>query len=359
MGLATMGSWKKQSISTAALALALSASLLCAHARAEGQDAFFVNTDQKNRKASDDSMKSSTTYAMSALMDLASLKIPAAVNNGMTAYGKYRNSETLDKLGDLNQARAASMASVGNGTGSGKLERTKTSFRRIGTGFLHEQGPAAEVAAEFEKRSGMSRDKFMQHLSSVSEKKISRSDPQLVDKVFTRFEGFIADIPNPEFKGNLQKAVNMVPSTVRTGLIGKAVAKFASVVSAANAGGSSTVSDVSAADLGSSGNGAQAAAKPDAAAGAGGLSGADGAAAAGEGDANRAVASADGNLVPTLGTPLHELPRADADGAANPLGNIVQAAITSQGQAKEATIFQQVSRVYRNMAGFFREGGNK
>lgn len=346
-----MGMGKHHKLKASAAAFGFVAALTCAqsYAAGTGQDQFFVNTDQKNRVASDDSMKSSTTFAMSALMDLASLKIPAAVNNGMTAYGKYRNSETLDKLGDLNQARAASMASIGNGTGSGKIEKTQTSFRRLGTGFLRE-GPAAEVAAEFEKRSGMTREKFMQHLSSVSEKKISRNDPQLVDKVLTRFEGFIADIPNPEFKGNLQKAVNMVPSTVRTGLIGKAVAKFASVVSAANAS-SSTVSDVSAADLGAAGAAATAAAPAPAAASASGLGGSD--AESGSG-ASRAVAAADGNVVPTLGTSLTELPNSrGSDGAANPLGNIVQAAITSQGQAKDITIFQQVSRVYRNMTGYF------
>ncbi|RZA09395.1 MAG: hypothetical protein EOP11_01825 [Proteobacteria bacterium] len=308
----------------------------------------YINTDAKNRTGSDQSMQSSSTFAMSALMDLASFKIPAAVNNGMTAYGKYRNSETLDKLGDMNQANAASMASVGNGTGAGKLVKTQTSFRRIGTSFMKE-GPAAEVAKEFEKRSGMSREKFMQHLSAVSEKKISRNDPQLVDKVLTRFEGFIADVPNAEFKGNLQKAVNMVPATVRTGLIGKAVAKFASVVSASNAN-TAPVSDISAADLASAGSAN--APKPDAAEGKAAEATLAGASAAADAN-NRAVAT-DANQVPALGTSLAEVPGSrKGEDDANPLGNIVQAAITSQGQAKDVTIFQQVSRVYKNMAGFF------
>lgn len=332
-----------------ATAIAIALGLLSAPGAfaAGDQKDFFMTTDTKNRKASDDSMQVSTTYAMTALMDLASFKIPSAVNNGMTAYGKYRNSETLDRLGDENVRRAASMGSVGTGDPSLSTVKTQTSFRRLDASFLR-TGEAGKVAAEFEKRSGMPREKFLEHMSAISEKKISRYDPQMVDKVLGRFEGFINEIPNPEFRGNLQKAVNMVPSSARTGLIGKAVAKFANLMSVASGGASAGDSGVSAGVAAVPTTGGEAPAT-DAAAAAEAL-----AAVAGVEDA-RAPASTEGSNVPTLGASLNEIPvPAGSDKAANPLGSVVQAAITSsQGQAQDQTIFQQVSRVYRGMAGYF------
>jgi hypothetical protein len=326
---------------TAPLA-ACAALLLSASAMGETQKELFNVNNATNNKGSDQSMQVSTTYAMSALMDLASLKIPSAVNNGMTAYGKYRNSETMDKISAQSAQRAASMGSVGSGEASGVTQSSQTSFRRLNPGFLRE-GAAAQVANEFEKRTGMSRETFLNELSNVSEKKISRNDPQLVDKVIGRFESFISKIPNQEFRGNLQKAVDMVPATVRTGLVGKAVSKFANMMTA-DASISAPDNKLSAAD-----------AAALAAANSAGKEESPAAAAVAEAEESRAPAS---EAVPALGTSLSEQKSVAAGGEdANRLGSIVQAALTSQDASvpQDMTIFQQVSRVYRGMAGFFND----
>jgi hypothetical protein len=187
-----------------------------------------------NRKGSDQSMQSSTTSAMKALMHFANGEMPSAVNNGMTAYGKYRNSENLDSLGDQNVVNAASMASAGS-TGITKVVKTNTSFRRLDPNFLR-TGEAGKIADEFEQKSGMKREQFLKELSDVSEKKISRSDPLLMDKALSRLETFASHIPNAEFRGKIEKGINRVPATVRNGLIGKAIAKFAGFM----AGGADT-----------------------------------------------------------------------------------------------------------------------
>lgn len=296
---------------------------------AEDQTKLFLKTDDKNRKGSDDSLQHSTAYAMTALMDLGNLNIPSAVNNGMTAYGKYRNSETMDRLGDENLRRAASMASAGT-SAVGGVVKTDTTFRRLDPSFLR-QGKFAKVASEFEKRSGMPRDTFLSQMSEISEKKIKRSDPQLVDKVLGRFESFISKIPNPEFKANLQKGVEMVPATTRTGLISKAVAKFANMTAGAPGGsdisaGASTAPEVAAA--------APASAEPVALP-------AEAAPASTSGDAPRDPASTAAFDPIQSGSPL-----AESDDK-NPLGNIVLAAIDTQGQ--DISIFQQITRKYRTL----------
>lgn len=179
-----------------------------------------------NRKGSDDSMESSTTSAMKALMHFANSEMPSAVSNGMTAYGKYRNSENLDKLGDQNILNEVKMASMGGGPVSGVSNaRTGTSFRRLDPAFLR-KGEAGKIADEFERQSGMKREDFLKELAAVSEKKISRRDPQLMDKVLSRFESFAAKIPNQEFRKKVEAGINRVPATVRNGLISKAISKF-------------------------------------------------------------------------------------------------------------------------------------
>lgn len=298
---------------------ALFALLFAPYGIAAGQDEFFKATDLKNRGASDDSLKHSTAYAMNALMDLSNLNIKSAVNNGMTAYGKYRNSETLDKLGDQNIQRAGSLASVGSAVSTSGP--TNTTFRRLDPSFLR-KGKFGEIASEFEKRSGMPREKFLAQMSDVSEKKIRRSDPKLVDKVVGRFENFVAQIPNPDFRNKLQKGVEMVPATVRTGLISQAVSKFANATSGAAL---PTVSEISSANLSPT--------SPT--------------------PASEPIAEA---YIPVTGVDVKAEERApaseptapehvDASDGSNPLGSIIQAAIATQGQ--DTTIFQQVSRRYR------------
>jgi hypothetical protein len=210
----------------------LSLFLLLPEAPAQ-QNTAFLQTDAKNRAGSDDSLRHSTVYAMSALMDLGNMNVPAAVNNGMTAYGKYRNSETLDRLSNANIANAAALSSAGTAAPS-LPPKIETTFRRLDPGFLR-QGKYAQVAAEFEKKSGMKREQFLSQLSEASEKKIKRSDPHMVEKVVGRFESFLSTIPNAGFRNNLKKGVALVPQSIRTGLISKAVARFAGGASGVSA----------------------------------------------------------------------------------------------------------------------------
>lgn len=219
-----------------------------------------IESERLNRLASDKSLQHSTTHAMQALMKLASGNVPSAISSGMNAYGKYRNSENLDHLGDLNTIYAGNMSSVGAASPTA-AKKTDTSFRRLNPSFLNE-GEFSKISAEFERKSGMKREDFLRHMSEISEKKISRNDPQLVDKLLSRYESFLAHIPNKEFRGKLEKGVKMVPNTVRKGLVAKAVAKFAGFFGSTP--NPATVSLATPADQPEAG-GAQAAATPAAA----------------------------------------------------------------------------------------------
>jgi hypothetical protein len=180
---------------------------------------------QVNDRGSDESLKNSAVFAMQALMDLNATKLPSAMKNGYQAYGKYRNSENLDRLKDLNALNVNSLASIGAETVT-LPTKTQTSFRRLDPSFLT-QGEAGKVAAEFERQSGMKRTDFLTAMADVSEKKISRSDPQMIDKAFARLEGFIDKIPNKEFRKNLEKNLHVVPETMRRGIVAQAVTKLA------------------------------------------------------------------------------------------------------------------------------------
>ena len=180
---------------------------------------------QVNDRGSDESLKNSAMYAMQALMDLNATKLPAAMKNGYQAYGKYRNAENLDRLKDLNAVNVNSLASIGSEP-IPLPTKTSTTFRRLDPSFLS-QGEYAKVAAEFERQSGMKRGDFLTAMAEASEKKISRSDPQMIDKAFARLEHFIDKIPNKEFRGNLEKNLHVVPETMRRGIVAQAVTKLA------------------------------------------------------------------------------------------------------------------------------------
>lgn len=180
---------------------------------------------QVNDRGSDESLKNSAVFAMQALMDLNATKLPSAMKNGFQAYGKYRNSENLDRLKDLNALNVNSLASIGSEP-IPLPTKTNTSFRRLDPKFLF-QGDAGKVAAEFERQTGMKRSDFLTHLADASEKKISRSDPQMIDKAFSRLEHFIDKIPNQDFRKNLEKNLHVVPETMRRGIVAQAVTKLA------------------------------------------------------------------------------------------------------------------------------------
>lgn len=322
---------------TSLLGLALPALLLMAPlpARAEysvDQTTSQAATAELNHLASDKSLQNSTVYAMQALMDLAATNIPSAVSNGYSAYGRYRNSETLDRLTEANIQSGISMASIGADSSVAKKEIvTSTTFRRLDPSFLR-QGEAGRVAAEFERQTGMSRDEFLRQMSTISEQKIKSSDPMLFDKALSRLEGFVNKIPNQKFRNSLEKNIAMVPNTMRRGLVAQAVGKFAGMF--ASATGGSAVTDPGAGKQ-QTAAASRAPASGNAQAGDGKTGGEKEVAAL---DAAAQAAAAPGPVV------------ASRD-EKNALDNVVQAAIESsaslEGQSNEFTIFQQVTRRYR------------
>lgn len=279
-----------------------------------------------NRRGSDQSMEGATTKAMQALMDLSASRVPSAVQNGYQAYGKFRNSENLDDLGYANARNKAAMAAMGQSAQLPPFE--PTSFRRLNPNFLRE-GEAGRIAAEFERQSGMKREKFLSILSTVSEKKIDPKDPQMIDKVLSRFESFLAEIPNKEFKANLEKAIKAVPDSARKGVIAKAVAQFANFAGAVSdaIGGSSGTGASVTASTASASAATSTTAKPEPTSGYQAVTG-----ASTTGSAN-----------------TKELGALSGDGANInnvPVDGIVQAAINAQNSEGES-IFQQVTRRYR------------
>jgi hypothetical protein len=191
------------------------------------------NTAAKlNNRGSDDSMEAATNSAMVAVMNLAALNIPGAFSNGYRAYGQYINSEKLDDLELKTTRRKGSMSSVGYGmVGGGSNSGTGgngkngggisgTTFSRLDPAFLY-RGETSEVAAEFEKRSGMKREDFLRHLGSATDSDITFQDPNLQQKLEGRFEMFKAGIQNKDFKDGLEKAASMFSPSMRSEAIAK------------------------------------------------------------------------------------------------------------------------------------------
>lgn len=272
-----------------------------------------------NRQGSDQSMQNATTSAMKALMHFEQGEMPSAISNGMNAYGKYRNSEDLDKMGDKNTLNQASMGSLDGSSVSGAVKKTSTTFRRLDPSFLR-QGEAGKIAAEFEQRTGMKREDFLKEMSNVSEQKISRNDPHLMEKVFERFEGFVKKIPNAEFRNHVQQRVDSVPATVRNGLIGKAIGKFASFLS----GGGGGAPEAPVAQVPTP---APTAGKAEA--------------------APVAAPAATATSAVTAPTATATQAKSSDDSKNALLGNVLNAAMNSQ--AVEPTIFEMVTRQYREL----------
>jgi hypothetical protein len=238
---------KTRAVTAVAVFLALALGFpLPASAADSNQADTYTDTYYKNSQGSDSSLQNSSVYAMQALMDLAGGKLPNAVKNGYNAYGKYRTAENLDRVKDQNAQLANAMTSVGT---ANKLptERTNTSFRRLDTSFLH-QGDAGKVAEQFEKATGMKRESFLTQMADVSEQKIKASDPMMIDKAFSRFEGFLKKVPNAEFRKNAEKSIAMVPDTMRRGMVAQAVQKLAGMF-ADSGGGAAPALDSTITDL--------------------------------------------------------------------------------------------------------------
>lgn len=299
-----------------------------------------------NANGSDLSLQSSNTSAMRAILNLADMNIKGAVTNGYHAYGQYRNSENLDYASDMNKLNAISLSTVGSSAESSQLNSfkiTQTSYGRLNTNYLY-QGEAAQVASEFEQRTGMSRESFQKYMAQAAETQISATDPQMLDKVMNRFQDFAAHIPNAQFRASIEKAINLVPNSARTGLLGQAIAKFDGMFADTSGSGTSSDAGISSSSPPSGTSIANAADTANNSVNADGFTangifvGASLANSDGTNNANRELASLDKKSGIAI-----DVQHADKNQTSNIFGD----ALANAGN--EPTIFQQVSSRYRSL----------
>ena len=164
-------------------------------------------------------------------MSLASLNIPGAFHYGYTAYGQYNNSQELDDLKARTNSLKNSMASNGakplgtDNSGISGGAPGQNTFSRLNSEFLY-KGEAANVAAEWEKRTGMRREEFLQQLASASESGLFWDDPNLMQKLEQRYQAFKAKVTNKDFLASMEKIEGMYPSAARNKLLAQAYEKY-------------------------------------------------------------------------------------------------------------------------------------
>lgn len=323
-----------------AIAAAMAALLACTRASADdfNQIDALAASQLVNKNGSDQGMQESTTNAMTALMKLAAADRTGAMSKGYQAFGQYRNSGDLDSMRLKNSITALKMDSIGSYlSSSGKnsiftapVSEYSTTYARLDPAFLR-KGEAGKVADEFEKQTGMKRESFLKKMAQASESDIKSSDPQLVDKVLSRFEGFLTEIPNQDFRNRVQKQIDSVPQTVRTGLISQAVQKFSQLL--AGSAVAPTRSDIAVMDKNS---------KP--------------AASASATDTKKhgdTTAKADDRNPASMTTMTlaerREFRNIDEDKfGTDAVGGALQTALDEQGG--DDTIFKQISRKYRSLS---------
>jgi hypothetical protein len=313
--------------------------------RAETQVDAISQAMAVQKAGSDQDLRNSTTSAMTALMHLGHGNYNGALQNGYKAFGEYRTSGDLDSLRLKGAISALKMDSIGNYLSANKnapfmapISDFETSYRRLDPKFLRE-GEAGKIAAQFEKETGMSRDTFLKRMAAASESDIKMSDPNLVDKVLSRFEGFVNDIPNDAFRENVKKEIAKVPSSMRTGIIAKAVQKASQLV--AGASSAPTKADLAGA-LGGDIKG-----REPASSGAGATKpAASSAAPTSKPVDSRQLMAAAGAAANLNGRP--EFSRIDTDKfGSDAVGNALQTAIDEQ--QGDDSIFKQISRKYRSL----------
>lgn len=198
------------------------------------------NTGKLNYSGSNDSMDAATDSAMRAMMNLASLNIPGAFSNGYKAYGQYINSEKMDDVEIKALRRRSAMGSIGtagvntaamdgiskNTSEGSSISGKPTSFSRMDPSYLY-KGKTGDTATEFEKVSGMKRETFYKHLSGATDSDLSYDDPNLLQKLETRFEAFKAEVPNQDFKDGLDKAAALFPHEARVEALGRLSSMYA------------------------------------------------------------------------------------------------------------------------------------
>jgi hypothetical protein len=233
----------------------LAAALLLAPLSAQSRSYDYNSTEINQQSAagyasnnfwngSGDSKDEGVRNGMRAMNRLASLDIGGAIHYGYKGYGNYTNSQKMDdldarvwknkgKMDSIKDGMIGGAASSGAGTGSesysaigperegAKLPNTGSSktvngesvvtskkWSAMDRGFLY-RGETAEVAAEFERKSGMSREEFFNQLADTADASLNYDDPNLMNKLEARYAKFVNAIPNKEYRANIQKAYSM------------------------------------------------------------------------------------------------------------------------------------------------------
>jgi|GEM_PF-5555715 len=248
---------------------------------------------------SGDSKDEGVRNGMRAMGRLASLDIGGAIHYGYKGYGNYINSQRMDDLDSRAWKKKDTMNSINNGfiSGSksggagaaggdgysavgpekeyakldssagksrnGDSEITSKKWKDLDKGFLY-RGETADVAAEFEKKTGMSRDEFFNQVADAVDANLSFDDPNLMNNLEQRYQMFKAGVRNPDFKDKLEKVHSMFSLLKKTEMLQEAAAFYnqqrgavgpppeavagsgingnGSTVSAAGGGGGSTAS---------------------------------------------------------------------------------------------------------------------
>lgn len=180
-----------------------------------------------NAAGADQSLQTSTTRAMQALIQFSDSDITGAVKSAVRAYGSFKTGEDFDRMRKRNILTKAGLGSSGTLTVTeedGAFLASRTSYRRLNPEFLG-QGEAAKIAEEFEKKTGIKRKDFLEQLANASEAKLYVNDPKLFEKVQADFNAFVDKIPNAEFKAKVKGAVDLIPDLTKNQLLATAVQK--------------------------------------------------------------------------------------------------------------------------------------
>jgi hypothetical protein len=185
---------------------------------------------------SGDSKDEGVRNAYRALNRLASLDIGGAIHYGYKGYGNYINSQRMDDLDTLSWKNKGSMDSYAAAPVSGRSTVTGTpgsgdtpsqvgpereaahvgpegraaskGLSNLDRSFLY-RGETGEAAAEFERRSGMNREALFNELVAAEASGLSWDDPNLMDRMESRYKAFVQKIPNQEYRANIEKMHDM------------------------------------------------------------------------------------------------------------------------------------------------------
>lgn len=210
---------------------------------------------------SGDSKDEGVRNGMRAMGRLAALDIGGAIHYGYKGYGNYINSQKMDDLdsrawkkkdvmnsisngfvsgsksggsgisgdtpSDIGPEReAAKLAAGANGKSrNGDSEVTSKKWKDLDKGFLY-RGETADAAAEFEKKTGMSREEFFNQVADAADANLSFDDPNLMNNLEQRFQVFKASVKNQDFKDKLDKVHSMFSFMKKTEMLQEAAAFY-------------------------------------------------------------------------------------------------------------------------------------